>query len=300
MTSLRGSSNREAVAVIRHPSACAVIENPLPATRHGGQFLVASRGVISSCRRTNTRAGHGRRSGHELGEPAQGLGDGCQRELELGAARSAQSQMAEAYANIRPFSASLSRRERPQRSNSGPRLRARAAPARESAYHPKSPRWRSGAYRRNAHRRPELRSVASSGRLRRGVSFSVPMSVSGPGRFHARSLHRCATPSDYSVTFTVPTSPSACLRSTPSLLLRTPEHGVRHILNTRPPSARMTFLISAWSSLLPPKRLVSRVQLAGVGSVLIPTERGHMSAQPGRQFAGRRGPGAVHAPDKKS
>src|SRR5262245_30858837 len=52
------------------------------------------RDLDTTRRSRNTRGGRGRRSGHELGEPAQVLGDGCQRELELGATRSAQSQAA--------------------------------------------------------------------------------------------------------------------------------------------------------------------------------------------------------------
>jgi hypothetical protein len=44
----------------------------------------------------NTRNDRGRGPRHQFGETAQILGDGGERELELGAARSAQSQSAEA------------------------------------------------------------------------------------------------------------------------------------------------------------------------------------------------------------
>jgi hypothetical protein len=43
---------------------------------------------------TPTQPGLWRRSGDKLSEPVQVLGDGCQRELELGSARPAQSQTA--------------------------------------------------------------------------------------------------------------------------------------------------------------------------------------------------------------
>jgi hypothetical protein len=58
----------------------------------GATTLKATRRTPRSCKARDGR--NGRRASHKLGKPAQVLSDGCQRELELGAAWASQAQAA--------------------------------------------------------------------------------------------------------------------------------------------------------------------------------------------------------------